>query len=145
MARKRRLEQLEDLTLANAKLALQLQTELDEAKLRIAILEAENDLIEQAAEANDVPIDGPAAPVEDSYAGDLTRAQANTAAWDITDSGARVYSAGGRNAIDTLESLLQAALRDGLSDPAIIDVHVGYANAQDEEGLPFDGLLTVAV
>jgi hypothetical protein len=68
-------------------------------------------------------------------------------AWEITESGARVYSAAGHTAQQTLNSLLTAMVQGGDSEPSVLDIHVGFAGAEpgyENEG-SFDGLLTVGI
>lgn len=112
---------------------------LGEATLNITAPAPENITVPAPEDA--LPLEGP----KTTLAEDLSDVRTElTKAWRIEGSGANVYAVGGTSAIGALESLLQAILRDGLSDPAIIDLHVGYGDSKDEEGLPFDGIATVA-
>lgn len=63
-------------------------------------------------------------------------------AWEITGSGARVFSAGGYDALGTVAKLLELITDSGLDNPSIIDINVSFGQV-DEQGLGFDGLATV--
>lgn len=78
---------------------------------------------------------------------DITSEQSLVSAWEVTSSGARVYSAGGVTAQDTLNALLQAMVAGGDTDPSVLSIHIGFAGTDpgfESEG-GFDGLLTVGI
>jgi len=66
----------------------------------------------------------------------------DTIAWEITETGAKVFSAGGYDALGTVAALLELINDNGLENASIIDIHVSFGQV-DEQGLAFDGLATV--
>lgn len=119
------------------------QATVGDLRVRTAILEAENDsLIRDAAEANDVPI-------EDTYDEDIEAAEAAVneggTAWDITGSGALVFSAGGTTAFNAVEALLLAILKAGHGDPSIISLDVEYTGPEDNDPYTFSGHAMVGI
>jgi hypothetical protein len=80
--------------------------------------------------AQDDDIDVAGEPVDD------------TLAWEITETGAKVFSAGGVDALSTIAALLELINDSGLENPSIVNIHVSFGQV-DEQGLAFDGLATV--